>query len=313
MKRPFSSVSDFREHACGRILRLADSYLAGELTVESNHEILDHTESCPPCSREVDARGRLRTAVRRIAGELSEPRPGLEAEIRARLSKAPAPAGFRGSPAAFLVAAVLLLGAGLTVFVVRPGRERPGEHSFARGEGVPARGPAAAAFDDAAFDVVAATQLKCADANQWPDTALTAEQLETSLAKEDARFVRLGKQLTANLAGYRLVAAHRCSHGGRLVAHLILKGNRPGLLSLVAFPKTHGKLPNRGPDSIQGIDPAGRPVLLVRSERQGIRVIGAEGERDLFFVSAGRGASDEAQVELGRRLLPFLTTAITAG
>ena len=309
MKRPFSSVPDLREHACGRVRKLLDSYLAGELTVESNHEILDHAESCARCSGEVDARGRLRVAIKRIEGEMPGPRPGFEAEIRARLAQVP-PAGLRASPAALLVAATLLVGVGLMVTLLRPGGEPHGAAPIAGRRQPP--DPAPHAVDLAAFDLAATTQLKCADANQWPDAGMSQEQLEQNLAKvDDVRFAGIGRDLIAKLGGgYRLVAAHRCSHDSPFVIHLILKGNGPGVLSVVAFPKRHGGLPGGGLDSIAGSDAAGRSVALIRAERQGVRVLGAEGVGDLFFVSASRGSSEEAQVEVGRRLLPFLTTAI---
>ncbi|MBL8115329.1 MAG: zf-HC2 domain-containing protein, partial [Acidobacteria bacterium] len=41
------AVSNLRDYGCGRVLRVLDSYLSNELTVESNHEILEHLERCP--------------------------------------------------------------------------------------------------------------------------------------------------------------------------------------------------------------------------------------------------------------------------
>ncbi len=39
-------VSGFESKDCGRVLKLMDHFLAGELTVESSQEILLHLESC---------------------------------------------------------------------------------------------------------------------------------------------------------------------------------------------------------------------------------------------------------------------------
>ncbi|MEO6326909.1 MAG: hypothetical protein ABIT01_17285 [Thermoanaerobaculia bacterium] len=322
MKKPFSSVADFKAAACGRVLRLLDSYVAGELTVESNHEILDHTEVCTECAREADSRGRLRASVRRLGGSFPEPRRGFEQELRARLSAVPAPSGFRSAPA-YLIAAVVMLGIGVTIVVMRPEGSPP--QVAARPAGAAPRPESAvAALDVAAFDVAASTQLNCADANEWPEAPLSTPQLATALAKGEPRFAGLERELSTRLAGYRVVAAHRCMHGGRLVLHLILKGNGPGRLSIVALPKTHGSLPKNASEgngsanvNASAVDGGQTgPVLLVRNERQGVHVIGAEGARDLFFVSASRGGaagSSDPEVELGRRLLPFLVTAITAG
>ncbi len=47
---------DFRE--------IADSYLADELLIETNHEVIRHLESCADCRRELSARRELRSKLR---------------------------------------------------------------------------------------------------------------------------------------------------------------------------------------------------------------------------------------------------------
>ncbi len=53
---------------CQEFNRLADSYLAGELLVETNHGVLQHLENCAECRRDLaaqrDFRGRLKSAVK---------------------------------------------------------------------------------------------------------------------------------------------------------------------------------------------------------------------------------------------------------
>lgn len=50
------NCKDFRE--------IADSYLSNELLVETNHEVLQHLESCANCRRELGARRELRDILR---------------------------------------------------------------------------------------------------------------------------------------------------------------------------------------------------------------------------------------------------------
>ena len=49
---------------CDRIRRHLDAYLSNELLVETTSEVLRHLESCEACSRELEARTRVRDALR---------------------------------------------------------------------------------------------------------------------------------------------------------------------------------------------------------------------------------------------------------
>lgn len=49
---------------CRNFKDVLDSYLCGELAVETNHDCLRHAEQCPPCRQELGARRQLRTTLR---------------------------------------------------------------------------------------------------------------------------------------------------------------------------------------------------------------------------------------------------------
>lgn len=72
---------------CRRFRDLADSYLAGELLVETNHDLLGHLESCPTCREELAARRRLRTVMRSAFANAEDLRPthDFNDRVRARL------------------------------------------------------------------------------------------------------------------------------------------------------------------------------------------------------------------------------------
>jgi Putative zinc-finger len=72
---------------CRDARELLDSFLAEELLVETNHELLQHLASCPACQSELEARSRLRTGLREAfarAGDL-QLRPGFQEEVAAHL------------------------------------------------------------------------------------------------------------------------------------------------------------------------------------------------------------------------------------
>lgn len=72
---------------CRSVREMADSFLAGELLTETNHEMLCHLDACPVCRADVAARRMVRDGVRRAvqnAGSLA-PRPEFMEALRVTL------------------------------------------------------------------------------------------------------------------------------------------------------------------------------------------------------------------------------------
>src|SRR5690348_11064827 len=75
---------------CRDVRDIADSFLCEELLTETNHEILRHLDTCPPCRTELDQRRRLRSTLRAAferAPEL-QPSASFPARLRDRLRDA---------------------------------------------------------------------------------------------------------------------------------------------------------------------------------------------------------------------------------
>ena len=68
---------------CRDVREVADSFLCEELLTETNHEILRHLDTCPLCRTEIDARRRLRGALRDAFNRAPELQ--ASAEFRNRL------------------------------------------------------------------------------------------------------------------------------------------------------------------------------------------------------------------------------------
>ena len=107
------NVLNFNSEQCGRIRRHLDAYLSNELLVETTSEVLRHLESCEACSRELEARTRVRDALRRAAVSQVPPEE-LRQSIQRQLRKMQP--GFLGGSRR-LTWAVALAGHGC-----RPGR-----------------------------------------------------------------------------------------------------------------------------------------------------------------------------------------------
>jgi hypothetical protein len=70
---------------CRDIREVADTFLGQELQTETNHEILRHLETCPSCRTMVDARRRLRGALRTAFHRAPDLQPSAEFAERLRV------------------------------------------------------------------------------------------------------------------------------------------------------------------------------------------------------------------------------------
>ncbi|HQQ77335.1 MAG TPA: zf-HC2 domain-containing protein [Thermoanaerobaculia bacterium] len=278
-----------RDYACAKVRRRLDSYLAGELSVDLSHEILEHLDRCPACAAELKARENLRGAVRRIAAATPEPREGFEAEVRARLARTPAPT--TGNVTSLLLAASLVAAAGAgTLFLL------------SRTSGPPATN-LAAARDTKAFLFAALNHKNCALLfDKWSKVpAVSAAEIGPKL---DPELKAAAARAADRLPGYEAVTAHECNHAGEKVFHIIYRksgsNSRNDLVSVIAT--------RPGSTLASGVRLAG---LVSGGDRDGLAVVGtsARDGRLVFLVTDG---NDAEAMRLGKLVLPALATAFAA-
>lgn len=210
---------------CRNFKDLLDSYLCGELAVETNHAVLRHAEHCGGCRREMAARRQLRGALRRacskeaISGEACE-------RLRARLrdearfddlggrSALGVPSlwrrfvgRFRSSrfavPATAFTALLILIGVSFGWYLMWRG-------------GDSGRSPielSAGLMDEAAED-----HRRCAV--NFVNAAVLAA-LPDSIKALDPDYVDLDKALSEGAKGLSLHSAHICRPGARRFVHLV--------------------------------------------------------------------------------------------
>ncbi len=280
------NVQDYR---CAKVLRRLDSYLAGELSVDLSHEILEHLDRCAECSRELKARENLRGAVRRIAALAPEPRVGFEAEVRARLARTPAPAA--GSVTTLLLAASLVAAAGAgTLFLLsRTGGSPPANLAAAR--------------DAKAFLFAALNHKNCTLRYASWSKAPAASPAELG-AKLDHELKAAAVAAAGRLPGYEAVSAHECSHAGEKVFHLIYRkagsASPNDLVSVIAT--------RPGSTLAAGVTLAG---IVSGGDRDGLAVVGTSaGDGRLVFLVTG--GNDEEAMRFGTLVLPSVATAFAA-
>ena len=195
---------------CIHIRELMDSYISGELTVESNHDVLRHLERCESCRGELARRERTRALLVESFGVAPDAAP-MEARLATALeheqNRSWRLARYGG------LAAALILSVGAAAWFSRP--------------------VDAAAYDDSVDD-----HIVCA-LTYGPDATYDAWRASQNLEPEYRAIVDAVPKQSGD---YRLVDAHMCPYEGRNYAHLVYRGGGHAL-SVFAEAATRGRLP----------------------------------------------------------------------
>jgi anti-sigma factor RsiW len=281
-----TAALNVRDYACAKVRRRLDSYLAGELSVDLSHEILEHLDRCPECRAELGARERLRAATRLALAPAPEPREGFAGEVHALLERTPRA---RRWPGSVLLAASLLVAAFLAGWwVVGPETRRSPESTIAVSE-----------LQAAAADFAVANHEICTLSHTWPEDAPPTGTLESGLDPRLSAALRAAAPL---LPGYAPVSAHECTPAGETVFHIVFRrvgSTGPGgLVSLLA---------TRSDSRIAaGVRVAG---IVGGGGRDGLAIAGTKApDGRLLLLVTGR--SEAETMALGRAVLPALATAL---
>jgi hypothetical protein len=256
---------------CQHVREVMDSYLAEELSVETNHDVLRHLGKCHECAAELKRRQRLRALLSQTADVT------LDADhATARISQAldreqrswRRVAGLAGV-AATVIAAV----------------------AFAYWTGGPID---AAAYDDSAEDHVACTRL-------YPEGATyDADRAARNLA---VPFASIVDAVGLWHGTYHVIDAHMCPYKSRNYAHVVMRGDGQ-TLSLFAERAERGALPDAPTTPL-----AGETIDVHATTRLGYR-ISALATRDhrIFFVSERPTEPPQIEHEILRSAVRFVRT-----
>lgn len=250
---------------CRELRDIADSYLAEELLVETNHEVLRHLEGCPACREEVSARRQLRMGLKHAFGHVASLQP--DAEVIGRLR-----AGVRARALArparhFPPAQWWLLAAGLVLAAV-VGR---------------------AAWPRLGDDRRVVETLAHAAAGDHRDCALHFRlaqapiPLEEAAQKYDAAFhlldVAVRSARDAHGQPFEFVESHACIFAGRRFAHIVLR-SRGRLVSILVTARDGAGATAGRPG------PGTTPSVISLSPVEGFQAAAfAASRHDVFVVS----------------------------
>ncbi len=218
---------NFNSKQCERIRRQLDEYLSNELPVEATGEVLRHLEGCQACSQELEARTKVRDALRKAVVSQAPPE-ALRQSIRSRLRETQP--GFWGGSREISWALAL---AGLAV-VVLGGIAAQQAIKMLQGRRIVA-GVLALGVSD---------HVQCAiKGHNYPEVANPPEVLRKKLGTQFAGLLEVVQQ---NLPGFEVLESHICSIPGspRKYVHFITRGH--GTILSVILTKSEGaQLPRK--------------------------------------------------------------------
>lgn len=286
-------------NACEQTLKYLDSYVSNELLVETNHQLLQHLESCPACSAELEVRSRLRTQLKAAVSRQVVP-PDLQVrvrdQLRSRESRGWAGAAWNGwamaTAASVLVCAAVWFGYSRERLPALT--DRPAQNAYIQ---------KVSSTLAAVLKVGLGDHIHCSIFRKYPQNPPPVEQMAEKLGPEYRGLLHLVKSAVPD--GYRVIMAHQCSYSGRKFTHLTLEKDG-GLLSLVIARKQPG-------ESLEGLAPSldasGIPVYQSAAGRY--EVAGFEGGEYLAFVVSELRGNANLQIAAGLapRVREFLEKA----
>ncbi|MEZ5356428.1 MAG: zf-HC2 domain-containing protein [Bryobacteraceae bacterium] len=298
------SVIPFSAGSCEKVRRQLDSYVSGELLVETNHEVLRHLESCRACQAMHDERMSVRNHVRRaVRGEVAP--VDLAARVRSRIERdGRSPFSSSGWAMVAVAAAVMMTVGVLSVREWRSSGRALSEMS----------GSEQASFIEAAFGRVAhfargglGDHLHCAMGRKYPSgfPAPGAVKGRQRLNEDWSPLQTIAARFIPSR--YTLLLAHRCTAQNRRFVHFTYVEPSRRMLSVVVARRTdaeHFDVPGIVPGLVQ----AGIPIY---SERSGVYSVAAfEGGEYMAWVVSDLPAEENRMVagNLAPSMREFLST-----
>jgi hypothetical protein len=215
---------------CRNFKELLDSYLCGELAVETNHAILRHAELCGVCRDEMAARRTFRESLRRACSRermSDQAVESLRARLRAEagLKEGEEETNERANERGWLArlfetrlllpmaatAALLLLTAGVWSLYLLSGKPQT----------APAPSPEMIKALELSDDLIVESVGDHQNCASHFIAATGPAEMPDSVRDYDPACLRLDKVAAEGARDLRLRAAHVCGYGGRRFAHLV--------------------------------------------------------------------------------------------
>ena len=271
------NVIQFENKQCETIQRYLDSYLSDELLVETNHEVLQHLETCPSCSQTLESRRKVRDGLRRAVRSESLP-IGFETKLRAHL---------RAGEAYFERQSWFTAGLALATVVV----------ALTTGSWLYKQTQLGQAGADKLLALGLHDHVVCAIGGHYPPVPPSMETVASN-ANMGPQYAKLVPEVIAQWKDMAFVEGHRCNPGDRIYPHIIMK--REGMLVSLSLLEKHA-----GESFPKGwlLDAANvNGVKIYSSHQDQYSIAGFETAKHMAFVMTS--LNEQSNLDLARKILP---------
>ena len=268
-------IRGFESRDCQHTQKLLDHFLAGELSVETNQEILAHLEHCPDCRREEESRIQVRGLLKEAWATL--PVPGdLEGRIIGDLvPQSKTWSGFLRMAAGFFIFVVAL---GVFISLLSP---------LGRNSGV------VMALDH--YDEAIDDHVNCSGSVAARNAVLPLDSVE----------VEMEQSLSRADHPYQLTEKRLCRVDGVRFVHYVFRGRNQSM-SLILEEKSEHRHVTIGDAEEEAFDGL-RVALLEVGESLGLVYAETPG---YFVYLVSEEVEPERVLRLTQRILPSLVAAL---
>ena len=271
------NVIQFESKQCETVQRYLDSYVSDELLVETNHEVLQHLETCAACSEALLAKRKMRNALHRAVR--NQPLPlGLETKVRAQL---------RGSKSDSRWSAWLTVSLAMATVVV----------VLVTGSWFYQQNSVGHKNVEKLLAIGLRDHIVCAVGRHYSSSPPSMEKVAGN-RNMGPQYSRLLPEVLSEWKEMTFVEGHRCNPGDRIYPHIIMK--RDGMLvSLSLLEKQQGEsFPSGWLLSAATVD----GVKIFSAHQGPYSVAGFETAKHLAFVMTS--LDEKGNIDLARKILP---------
>jgi anti-sigma factor (TIGR02949 family) len=279
----------FDSQRCERIRQQLDAYLSNELLVETASKVMHHLENCEVCSRDLEARIRVRDALQRAVANRQVPdsiRAGVQHKLHQSQTRSFTSVGVKRWALALAAVAVIVFG----LFTAQWLSLRRGEELIS-----------------SILKLGISDHLICAiQGHNYPEVANPPDQIRKKLGP---RYAPLLQVVQERLPGFDVLEGHICSipDSDRKYIHFITRGHGT-ILSVILTERSGAAFPK---EKLLVTADSGS-LGIYENRLRGMEIAGFESGQYFAFVVSD--LDQKELLQLARGLAPALnkTLHITA-
>lgn len=273
------NVVDFGGKSCERIRKHLDAYVSRELSAETSLEVVRHLEYCQECSEALEARRRVKDALKQAVNRLDP----ASAALRERVLNKTNPTPSWGYWSLAVAASIVLMLGGWLAFRALNSRSVSSPPTLA------SLNQQLSEHNTEILKIGLGDHVHCALHRDYSAGPRSFEQMSNEMGPNFINLVPAIKERVPQ--GYTMMVAHQCKFQGRSFVHLILT-NQTNILSVIITKKNAESFDQANLNPV--LKASGVPLYQTRL--QDLEVAGFESKDYLAYVVSGLPQEDNLRI-----------------